>query len=305
MARETSSKSRNLWPSAVINLKSNTLLKLDKWNTFALDLSKIITPEPGAIYRVEFEFKKKYSLYQCESSEADENTGEEEDVDENDVNYSNDAYDDYYYDDYEWRESQDPCTNSYFYNTKIATNVIASDLGVIAKRGENKSYFFAVNNIVTTDPVCGAKIDLYSYQQQKLATANTDASGTAYFKLNKFAYFAVVMQGKNSAYVKLDDGTSLSVSNFDVAGETLQKGLKGYIYGERGVWRPGDNLYLSFILNDAANKLPQSHPIKFRLSDPSGKIVYQTVKKIQRVQPLQFLWCLRAKTRQPAVGRRW
>jgi hypothetical protein len=48
-------------------------------------------------------------------------------------------------------------------------------LGVIAKRGENKSYFFAVNNIVTTDPVCG-KIDLYSYQQQKLATANTDAS---------------------------------------------------------------------------------------------------------------------------------
>ncbi|HOZ74748.1 MAG TPA: MG2 domain-containing protein [Flavobacterium sp.] len=273
----------------VISLKSNTLLKLDKWNTFALDLSKIITPEPGAIYRVEFEFKKKYSLYQCESAEAEADNTEEEAVDENDVNYSNDAYDDYYYDDYEWRESQDPCTNSYFYNTKIATNVIASDLGVIAKRGENKSYFFAVNNIVTTDPVCGAKIDLYSYQQQKLATANTDASGTAYFKLNKFAYFAVVTQGKNSAYVKLDDGTSLSVSNFDVAGETLQKGLKGYIYGERGVWRPGDNLYLSFILNDAANKLPQSHPIKFRLSDPSGKIVYQTVKKSNALNHYSFV----------------
>ena len=106
------------------------------------------------------------------------------------------------YDDYEWRESQDPCTNSYFYNTKIATNVLASDLGVIAKRGENKSYFFAVNNLLTTEPVCGAKIDLYSYQQQKLGTANTDASGTAYFKLDKFAYFASSVDAKINCVIR-------------------------------------------------------------------------------------------------------
>lgn len=273
----------------MLNLQSNSLVKLDKWNTFALDLSKIITPEPGAIYRVEFEFRKKYSLYQCDSPEPDENIEDSEDENENDVNYSGEHYDDYYYDDYEWRERQDPCTNSYYYNTRIATNVLASDLGVIAKRGENKSYFFAVNNLLTTDPVCGAKVDLYSFQQQKLATANTDASGTAYFKLDKFAYFAIVTQGKHTTYMKLDDGLSLSVSNFDVAGEMLQKGLKGYIYGERGVWRPGDNLYLSFILNDAANKLPKAHPIKFRLSDPSGKIVYQKVYKSNDLNHYAFV----------------
>lgn len=273
----------------VLNLQSNSLVKLDKWNTFALDLSKVITPEPGAIYRVEFEFRKKYSLYACESSEPDENTDDAEEPDENDVNYSGDYYDDYYYDDYEWRERQDPCANSYYYNTKVATNVLASDLGVIAKRGENKSYFFAVSNLLTTDPVCGAKIDLYSFQQQKLGTANTDASGTAYFKPDKFAYFAIVTQGKNTTYMKLDDGISLSVSNFDVAGEMLQKGLKGYIYGERGVWRPGDNLYLSFILNDAANKLPKSHPIKFRLSDPHGKTVYQKIVKSNGLNHYAFV----------------
>ncbi len=273
----------------VLNLQNNSLVKLDKWNTFALDLSKIITPEPGAIYRVEFEFRKKYSLYQCDSAESDENSEEPEAEDENDVNYSGDDYDDYYYDDYEWRERQDPCTNSYYYNTKIATNVLASDLGVIAKRGENKSYFFAVNNLLTTEPVCGAKIDLYSFQQQNLGTANTDASGTAYFKLDKFAYFAIVTQGNNTTYMKLDDGLSLSVSNFDVSGETLQKGLKGYIYGERGVWRPGDNLYLSFILNDAANKLPKAHPIKFRLSDPNGKVVYQKVYKSNDLNHYAFV----------------
>lgn len=262
-----------------LKLNENKLVNPSKWNTYALDLSKIITPEPGAIYRVEFVYKKKYSLYKCETSDGDQNDDEEEEVDENDVNYSGNSYDDYYYDDYEWRESQDPCSGSYYYNARIATNILATDLGVIAKRGENKSYLFAVNNIVTTEPISNARVELYTYQQQKIATAATNSEGIASFQLDKFAYFAIVSLGNQSTYVKLDDGLSLSVSNFDVAGETLQKGLKGFIYGERGVWRPGDNLYLSFILNDASNKLPKSHPIKFRLNDPNGKTVYQTIQK--------------------------
>ncbi|BFM43437.1 MG2 domain-containing protein [Flavobacterium sp. CFS9] len=271
-----------------LNLVESKLINPAKWNTFALDLSKIITPEPGAIYRVEFVYKKKYSLYKCETSE-ESSEEEEEEVDENDVNYSGNSYDDYYYDDYDWRESQDPCTGSYYYNARIATNILATDLGVIAKRGENKSYVFAVNNIVTTEPVSNARVDLYTFQQQKIATAATSSEGIATFQLNKFAYFAIVTLGDQSTYVKLDDGYSLSVSNFDVAGETLQKGLKGFIYGERGVWRPGDNLYLSFILNDASNKLPKSHPIKFRLNDPNGKTTYQTIQKTNDLNHYSFI----------------
>jgi len=283
-----------------LKLNESTLVNPTKWNTYALDLSKIITPEPGAIYRVEFEYKKKYSLYKCETSDADQ-TEEEEEVDENDVNYSGNSYDDYYYDDYEWRESQDPCSGSYYYNAKIATNILATDLGVIAKRGENKSYLFAVNNIVTTEPVSNARVDLYTYQQQKITTGATSSEGIASFQLDKFAYFAIVTLGDQSTYVKLDDGLSLSLSNFDVAGETLQKGLKGFIYGERGVWRPGDNLYLSFILNDEANKLPKSHPIKFRLNDPNGKTTYQTIQKTNELNHYSFV----VPTSQDAPTGNW
>jgi len=271
-----------------INLKENNLLNMTKWNSFALDLSKIVTPEPGSIYRVEFVYKKSYSLYKCEKQEEDDQPDDEE-VDENDVNYSNNNYDDYYYDDYEWRESQDPCSNSYFYNAKIATNILATDLGVIAKRGENKSYLFAVNNLISTEPVANARVELFSYQQQKLAIEDTNSDGIANFQIKSFAYFAIVTLGKQSTYVKLDDGTSLSVSNFDVAGESLQKGLKGFIYAERGVWRPGDKLYLSFILNDLTNKLPKNHPIKLRLSDPNGKITYETIQKTNEMNHYSFV----------------
>ena len=283
-----------------IDLKQNNIVDYSKWNTYALDLSKIIKPEPGAIYRVEFSYKKEYSLYKCVGSattdqeDEDEEGGyynrkNEEDIEENDVNYSNNGYDYYYEQDYEWRQSQDPCSDYYFYNTKTGTNILASDIGVIAKRGTDKSIVIAVSDIVSTNAVSGAKVELYNYQQQKIASSTTDGEGMATFQLDKYAYFAIVSNNGQSTYVKLDDELSLSVSNFDVSGETLQKGLKGYIYGERGVWRPGDTVYLSFIFNDNANKLPISHPIKLKMNDPNGKTVYECVQKMNELNHYKFI----------------
>ncbi|POS01825.1 hypothetical protein Q361_10714 [Flavobacterium croceum DSM 17960] len=264
---------------STLELKQNNLLDYSKWNVYALDISKIIKPEPGAIYRVEFSFKKKYSLYKCTAGNEETSTNtDDEEENEDDVNYSGYGYDYYYEEDYEWRQSQDPCTDYYYYNTRVGANVLASDLGVIAKRGNNKSVTIAVSDIISTNPVSGAKVELYNYQQQKIAEGSTDGDGMASFDLEKMTYFAIVNKGTQTTYVKMDDELSLSVSNFDVSGATLEKGIKGYIYGERGVWRPGDTMYLSFILNDNSNKIPENHPIKFRLNDPSGKTTYQTVQ---------------------------
>lgn len=279
---------------STIELKQNNLLNYTKWNTYALDISKIIEPEPGAIYRVEFSFKKKYSLYKCISNSSDssgnEQNNDEEEVSENDVNYSQNNYDDYYYEeDYNYRESQDACSDYYFYNTKTGTNILATDLGIIAKRGTDKSVVISVSDIVSTNPVSGATVDLYNYQQQKIATSTTDSDGMVSFQLEKYAYFALVSKGKNTTYIKLDDELSLSISNFDVSGETLQKGLKGYLYGERGVWRPGDTLFMGFILNDNANKLPASHPIKFKLNNPNGKTTFETVQKLSDLNHYKFI----------------
>lgn len=261
-------------------LNADKLLNYSKWNSYALDLSSIIKPEQGAIYRVEISIKKSYSLYKCEGGSNTAEEEEEEQEAENESYYS--EYDDEYYDyydyDYDWRERENPCSKSFYYNKRIATNVLASDLGVIAKRGENSSYFFAVNNLLTTEPVTGARIELYSFQQQKLASVETGSEGTVSFSLDKDAYFAIVKKDNSTTYVKLYDGNSQSVSNFDVDGTKLQRGLKGYVYGERGVWRPGDTLFIGFILNDKAAKLPASHPVKLKLSDPNGKAVYQAVQ---------------------------
>lgn len=285
-------------------LNTNKMVNYAKWNSFALDLSKIIKPEPGAIYHIEMSMRKSYSLYKCDDSgtvQSGDSEEEDEDEEEEDFTEYDDGDNDYYNYDYDWDQRENPCSNSYYYDRQVQTNVLASDLGVIAKKGKNDSFFFAVASITTTEPIAGAKIELFNYQRQKLASGTTNSEGTLMLNSDKKPYFAIIKKGTNTTYVKLADGSSQSLSNFDVDGTELQKGLKGFIYGERGVWRPGDTLFLGFILNDKAAKLPPSHPIKLRLSDPNGKMMFQAVQTYNQKNHFKFV----VPTQQGAPTGNW
>ncbi|MGJ8743919.1 alpha-2-macroglobulin family protein [Polaribacter sp.] len=275
-----------------ITLINNTENNTQEWKSYSVDLSQMMETEPGAIYRIELDFSKNQAIYSCsENSNLAENTTISDDVFEQDSDDLNEIADEQereelYWDnklysykdyDYSWRERNNPCHDSYYRNQGIAQNLLGSNLGIIAKKGTNNTYFFAVTNILNTTPTAGATIQLFNFQQQEILSTKTDARGFATIESSKNAEFAVVSKGVNKGYIRLLDGNSLSLSKFDVSGTKLQKGIKGYIYGERGVWRPGDSLHLSFVLNDAANKLPKNHPVKMEVTDPSGKLVYKKV----------------------------
>ena len=177
---------------------------------------------------------------------------------------------------YNWRERDNPCHPAFYNEDRIVTaNILASNLGVIAKKGTNQNYSFVVTDIVSTRPISGAQITLYNYQQQEIASFKTDTEGMARYETDHNANFAIISQDANKTYVKLNDGNSLSLSKFNVSGKKIQKGLKGYIYGERGVWRPGDTLHLTFVLNDKMNPIPKGHPIRFELRDTRGQLVHK------------------------------
>src|SRR5690606_2202330 len=53
--------------------------------------------------------------------------------------------------------------------------------------------------------------------------------------------------------------------------------------------RPGDTLFIGFILNDKAAKIPASHPIKLRLNDPNGKTVYEAVQTYNAKNHFKFI----------------
>ncbi len=266
-----------------LKLKKDNITDYGKWNAFAVDLATLIQADPGAIYRVEFKFKRKYALYDCGGEDIEDEEEKAIDYDQEAVDSSywdmeNGYYDDYnYY--YDWRNRDNPCSKAYYSKSRfIAKNIIASNLGVIAKTTSNNTVTLAVSNLITAQPETGASVQLLNFQQQELGKVKTNSDGLATIKLQHKPYFAIVTKGNNTTYVKMNDGSSLSLSKFDVTGVHSKKGLQGYIYGERGVWRPGDSIFLTFVLNDNANKLPKGHPVKLELTDPQGSLMERMVK---------------------------
>lgn len=244
------------------------------WKRYNIDLSSYINVDPGAIYMVQLSTKKDYSLYACEGDTKDKNLTTLEFEQENDWHQ---LYDYRLGRDYYYSRTSDPCQDAY-YNKVVSRNILASDIGMISKIGEDKKVHIVVNNLLTTAPISGVDVEFYSYQNQLLGKTQTDGDGMVAMELRQKPFMVVAKHGKQRGYLKLDDGNSLSLSKFDVSGAQTNKGLKGFIYGERGVWRPGDSIYVSFILEDKNKILPASHPIRFELINPRGQIVQNIVK---------------------------
>jgi alpha-2-macroglobulin len=264
-------------------LATSGVTNLNQWNKYAIDLSEVITPEPGAIYRVSITWKREYSRYPCGDNMqvsdayllATPDTGWESISDE--IRYWG-SYDDYsYYPDYDWYERDNPCHNTYYYNKSVSRNVLASDLGIIAKKGSDGTFHFVITDIVSTAPQSGVTISLYNFQQQLLESVTTGRDGSATVKARGVPFLAVAAKGSQRGYLRLDDGTSLSLSMFDVEGAAVQQGIKAFIYGDRGVWRPGDTLFLNLIIEDKQKQLPQNYPVIFQLYTPLGQMVQNMV----------------------------
>jgi len=272
---------------ATIALDDDKSINLHKSNHFSLDLDKYIKAEQGAIYRVTIGFRPKYSLYTCDSLINDrsdeEYDGEDGGSDNNNMADDDDdfwkSYDSYYTYGYNWQQKDNPCHSSYYNKDRYdSRNILASNIGLIAKRGNDKSLFIAASNILSTDAMANIDLEVLDYQQQVIAKAVTGADGTATLQLKRKPYILVAKQGEERGYLKLDDGNSLALSRFDVSGDEVKNGIKGFVFGERGVWRPGDSLYLSCVIDDIDNKLPKDHPVEMELISPRGQLYKRLVQ---------------------------
>jgi len=252
-----------------------------KWNTWFCDLTKIIRQEPGAIYHVILSFRKEYSLYQCTTVPADDEEGQTSwNAGEQEV--AEDEYSDYYGfwpQGYRWDQHENPCHISYYTPDRmVRRNILASDLGIIVKAGEEHDYRFFVTDLSSTNPVSSVNLDIYDYQNQLLTTLTTDQKGMAGAAIDGKPWLVIARQGDQRGYIRIDDGSALSLSKFDVTGTGVRDGLKGFVYGERGVWRPGDTLFLTLILQNRLQQLPAGYPVTLELINPRGQLYHRSTR---------------------------
>ena len=264
-----------------------------RWEDYSIDLAGLIHQEPGAIYRVILSFRQEYSAYPCGGSENKEMqfadnrssdnltkvSGETLSEDDEAVWDTPETY--YYYNgsvpmdwsQYRWTERDNPCHPSYYMNSDriAACNIFASNLGMIVKRNSLNKLWIAVNNILDTKPIGKVQVTIYNFQLQPIGKGETNSEGLVEITPKGVPFIAVAEADKQKAYVRVVDGEEQSVSRFDVGGKDIQKGLKGFIYGERGVWRPGDTLHISFMLEDREKRIPDKHPVALEIYNPRGQ----------------------------------
>lgn len=281
-----------------IDLRQNhPNLNLNRWNDFTVNLSDLVQLKKGVIYRIQLKFKKSYTTLPCAE--------EEPDSDYSTFNWDIPGYyyTEYYYPDgYRWEEQNNPCHISYYNGDHFAAkNIINTSLGILAKKGADNQYIVVVNDLATCAPVSNCLVSLYNYQNQRIDSAYTDKNGWVNLHPKGEAFIVVATQGEDRAWLKLGSGNALSLSNFDVSGQHVQMGVKGFIYGERGVWRPGDELYLSLILEDKLQVLPEGHPILAQLIDPNGNIVETHKRNLGK----NNIYCFTFQTEESAQTGYW
>ncbi|MBQ6073624.1 MAG: alpha-2-macroglobulin [Bacteroidales bacterium] len=212
--------------------------RLRNLNTYGLNLSSLVKVERGAIYRIEIRGVDPLAEFSEDHYESDYYFGS--------------------YDNYEMR----------------VRNILVSDLSVIAKGSDKGEYSIFVNDIISGQPVNGAKVVIYNSVNQPIAEGSTSSGGKFTCRVpDDRARTVVVSKGSDKSYLSMASGSSISMSGFEVDGNASVQGQKGFIFGERGVWRPGDDIHITFISMLDEGVLPANHPVTAVLRNPQGQTI--------------------------------
>jgi len=277
---------------------------------FDLDVTPLFREHPGSLFRLVLSFNRGNSTYPCPASDRPVAT-EPPLRNMDDAGYDRYSNWDYYDQGYEyssgdWQRRSDPCADAYYmprYNREAVAgrNFFSSDIGLVAKLEANGTLHVVATDIGTARPLSGLRVRAFNYQNQVLGETATDGNGFAVFPLEDRPFYIAAEGGGDTGYLRLAGEGALPLSHFDIGGEVTQKGVKGILYGERGVWRPGDTLHLTFALFDREKVLPAGHPVVLELTNPQGQLV-MTAKPDRTVEPF---YAFRVETDEAAPTGNW
>lgn len=259
----------------------------NKFVARGLDMTELVKKYPDGMFQIRLTFARRHSMYESLSATANEELEFPADF----VNFAEyplraywnsvknaDERSRYKF----WEHDEDPLHPAfYIYNYNRAVlqekNILVSNLALLAKVDSSDTVYIQAINILTSQAEKNTKIKIYNFTQSLIEEGSCDDEGRYKVKAKAGDFtFVQAKSGNNYAYLSLNT-KPLSTSNFKVDGVKSYEGLKGFIYAERGVWRPGDKLHLCLIVQDLKKALPENVPLIFTLQDPMGKIIDKKV----------------------------
>jgi uncharacterized protein YfaS (alpha-2-macroglobulin family) len=272
---------------------------------FNLDLTELMAQHPDGLIRLELRIDRSNSVYTCEQerpSEPLEKMPQDADGEDYYERQQEPAWYQKYYQSsgyYNYSERNNPCNDTYYYygdEIASARNFIVSNIGLMAKRGDGNQLHVVSTELSSAKPLQGTTITAYNFQRQPIGSGTTDSYGMLQLATDGVPFYLEAKNEKQIGYLRVRTNEALPTNQFDVSGEHIKGGLKGFLYGERDVWRPGDDIFLTFVLEDKTQQLPANHPVTLDLFDPSGKKVLSQTN----VQPVNNFYTFNLKTDETA-----
>ncbi len=159
---------------------------------------------------------------------------------------------------------------------EVATQwFIVSDLGLTAFSGDDGIHAF-VRSLASADPIGAASVRLVARNNEVLATAKSDANGYAHFASGDargeggLQPAILVAENGSGEYAFLDLTTNaFDLSDRGVKGREAPGPLDAYLYTERGVYRPGEEVNFTALVRDQAG-IAATLPVTLIVSRPDG-----------------------------------
>ena len=168
-----------------------------------------------------------------------------------------------------------PASEKDKYGYNLATQwFIVSDMGLTAFSGDDGVHAF-VRSLATTEAIDGASVKLVARNNEVLATIKSDQNGYARFDAGLARGEgglapAILVAENGGEYAFLDlRANAFDLSDRGVSGRPAPGPVDGYLYTERGVYRPGEEVNFTALGRDAAG-VAVTMPVTLIVDRPDG-----------------------------------
>ncbi|MCG8581474.1 MAG: MG2 domain-containing protein, partial [Bacteroidales bacterium] len=157
---------------------------------------------------------------------------------------------------------------------QIYKPVFLSDLGMTLKRTSDGTNVF-VTDIVSGNALSGVRVSLLDWQGDVEASTTTNNQGLASFGSRNY-YNYVIAEHNDQLTLLSKNEMRWSNSGFDIGGVQDNRGnTRGFIYLERGVYRPGDSIHVAFIARNSNSSFPRNHPAEITVRNPQYNTIFE------------------------------
>jgi uncharacterized protein YfaS (alpha-2-macroglobulin family) len=188
----------------------------------------------------------------------------------------------------------DPDKKRLVSGSKTQRLFVVTDLGVIVKKTADGRQQVFVQSLKSGAPVAGAKVMLIGKNGLPIFDDVTNAQGVGVIA-NPSGYrdgqtpIAFIVEHQNdTVFLPYNQQTrQIDYSKFDVAGEYAssenKKELKGFLFSDRGIYRPGENIHIGSIVKQKNFNVQAGLPLQFQIKDPRGNKVFEKAFKLSEM----------------------